>query len=64
MDTFSIPGPPCPICGGNAFYCDAEDDLLVEIGDARYLPRVCAECGNIQLVLTRSEDLDTRLASA
>ena len=55
MDTFSIPGPHCPICGGNAFDWDADDDWSVEIGDARYLPRVCSECGNIQLVLTSCE---------
>ena len=55
METLSIPGPPCPICGNSAFAWNADEDGLVEIGDARYLPRVCAECGNIQLVLTSAE---------
>lgn len=63
MDTFSIPGPPCPICGGSAFQHDGDENKLVEIGDARYLARACAECGNIQLVLTRAEDFDTCLSS-
>jgi hypothetical protein len=64
MDTLSIPGPPCPLCGERAFAwskpaCDA-DDLLVEIGDAHYRPRVCAECGNLQLVLIRVEKVTLR----
>ena len=63
METFSIPGPACPICGGSAFALNAEDDVLVDIGDARYLPRVCAECGNIQLVLTRADAIDPCLSS-
>jgi hypothetical protein len=63
MDTVSIPGPPCPICGGSAFHRGEEDEQLVEIGDARYLPRACAECGNVQLVLTRAEELDTCLSN-
>lgn len=58
MNTPSIPGPHCPICNGSAFAWQPDDDLLVEIGDARYRPRVCAECGNIQLVLTCTEILD------
>ena len=57
MDSFSTPGPACPICGGHAFAWDPTDELVVEIGDARYCPRACAECGNIQLVLTRTEEL-------
>lgn len=64
MDTFSIPGPPCPICGEAAFACQPGEDLVVEVGDARYHPRICAECGNIQLVLIRTETLDPWLASA
>ena len=62
METLSIPGPPCPICGNSAFACNGDDDNTVEIGDARYLPRVCAECGNIQLVLTRTEEIVEELA--
>lgn len=58
MDAPSISGPPCPICNGSAFAWKPDDDFLVEIGDSRYHPRVCAECGNIQLVLTCLETLD------
>ena len=57
MDTFSISGPPCPICGESAFAWSPEEILIVEIGDAQYQTRVCAECGNHQLVLTRVDDL-------
>lgn len=57
MDDFSIPGPPCPICGEMKFAWTPEDDFLVEIGDGRYRPRTCAECGNVQLLLTRVDDL-------
>ena len=63
MDNFSIPGPPCPICGGSAFHHGEDDERPVEIGDARYLPRACAECGNVQLVLTRAEDSDACLSN-
>ena len=57
MDEFSDFGPPCPFCGQTAFACESADAQAVEIGDARYYPRVCAECGNIQLVLTRADEL-------
>jgi len=63
MDTDSVLGPPCPICGGSAFHRDDENEQLVEIGDARYLARACAECGNIQLVLTRAESSDACLSN-
>jgi hypothetical protein len=59
MDTFSIPGPPCPFCGETAYASQPADGPLVEIGDARFLPRMCAECGNLQLVLTRVEELES-----
>ena len=58
MDAGSIPGPSCPICGHSAFAWETADDLLIEIGDARYRPRTCADCGNVQLMLTRIETLD------
>ena len=61
MDTYSIPGPPCPRCGERAFAWQSAaslaDDLLVAIGDAHYRPRVCSECGTFQLVLTRVEEV-------
>jgi hypothetical protein len=63
MDALSIPGPPCPLCGQGAFAWQTPDDLTIEIGDARYRPRRCAECGNIQLVLTRVEALDETFAA-
>ncbi len=63
MDAVSIPGPSCPLCGQDAFAWRSPEDLTVNIGDARYRPRLCAECGNIQLVLTRVEEPDDALAS-
>ncbi|MCI0685466.1 MAG: hypothetical protein L0Y71_25475 [Gemmataceae bacterium] len=62
MDIPSISGPPCPMCHGSAFTWQPDDDMLVEIGDARYHPWVCAECGNIQLVLTATEISDVGAA--
>lgn len=58
MDAFSIPGPPCPLCGQSDFAWQTPNDLTVVIGDARYRPRLCSECGNLQLVLTRVEEPD------
>ena len=63
MDTPSISGPPCPICNGSAFARQPDDDQLVEIGDGWYHPRVCAECGNIQLVMTCTELSDVGVSS-
>jgi len=63
MDTISTLGPPCPICGESTYAAQPATGPLVEIGDARFLPRVCAECGNIQLVLTRVDELDATPAN-
>ena len=57
MDQFSALGPACPLCGGNAFDWQIADEMVVEVGDARFQPRVCTECGNIQLLLTRVDEL-------
>jgi hypothetical protein len=59
MDTVSTLGPPCPICGESTYASQPAAGPLVEIGDARFLPRMCAECGNLQLVLTRVEELES-----
>jgi hypothetical protein len=60
MDEFSVAGPPCPFCGAHAFSWDAadptqHDEAILEFGGAqmRYRPRICAECGNIEIVVTR-----------
>lgn len=56
-DDQAVAGPPCPFCGGHAFTCDAaelppDNWLAAEFAETHYQARACAECGNVQIVLT------------
>jgi hypothetical protein len=57
MEDFAIVGPPCPFCGGHAFTCAAaelppDNWLAEEFLETHYQARACADCGNVQIVLT------------
>jgi hypothetical protein len=57
LDDQAVAGPPCPFCGGHAFTCDAaelppDNWLAAEFAETHYQARACAECGNVQIVLT------------